>query len=91
MGTSIFYIMLCHIFVSFTSTFSVWKMRFYALARNSYLLSRAINFGRQCHFKIWLDCHKFKNFPSLIMSMLTKCQKNEKKKTINVIQRDDRL
>jgi hypothetical protein len=29
------------------------------------VLSRAINFGRQCHFKIWLDCHKFlKNFPA---------------------------
>jgi hypothetical protein len=55
------------------------------------VLSRAINFGRQCHFKIWLDCHKFKNFPCLIMSMSTKCQKNEKKMTINVIQHDDRL
>jgi hypothetical protein len=55
------------------------------------LLSRAINFGRQCHFKIWLDCHKFKNFPCLIMSMSTKCQKKEKRMTINVIQRDDRL
>jgi hypothetical protein len=22
--------------------------------------SRAINFGRQCHFEIWLDCHKLK-------------------------------
>jgi hypothetical protein len=20
--------------------------------------------GRQCHFKIWLDCHKLKNFPA---------------------------
>jgi hypothetical protein len=47
---------------------------------------------RQCHFKIWLDCHKFKNFPCLIMPMSTKCQKmREKKKTINVIQHDDRL
>jgi hypothetical protein len=56
-----------------------------------YLLSRAINFGRQCLFKIWLDCHKFKNFPCLIMSMSTKGQKNEKKMPINVIQRGDRL
>jgi hypothetical protein len=24
------------------------------------VLSRAINFGRQCHFEIWLDCHKLK-------------------------------
>jgi hypothetical protein len=29
------------------------------------VLSRAINFGRQCHFKIWLDCHKFKKFVSV--------------------------
>jgi hypothetical protein len=56
-----------------------------------YLLSRAINFGRQCHFKIWLDCHKFKKIPCLIMPMSTKCQKNEKNMTINVIQHDDRL
>jgi hypothetical protein len=26
--------------------------------KNKYLLSRAINFGRQCHFKIWLDGYK---------------------------------
>jgi hypothetical protein len=55
------------------------------------VLSRAINFGRQCHFKIWLDCHKFKKFPCLIMLTSTKCQKIEKKMTINVIQHDDRL
>jgi hypothetical protein len=55
------------------------------------LLSRAINFGRQCHFKIWLDCHEFKKFPCLIMPMSTKCEKNEKKMTINVMQHDDRL
>jgi hypothetical protein len=41
-----------------------------------YVLSRAINFGRQCHFKIWLDCH-FKIFPCLIMLMSTNCQKND--------------
>jgi hypothetical protein len=45
------------------------------------VLSRAINFGRQCHFKIWLDCHKFKKFPCLIMPTSTKCQKIEKKMT----------
>jgi hypothetical protein len=56
-----------------------------------HVLSRAINFGRQCHFKIWLDCHKFKKIPCLIMPMSTKCQKNENKMTINVIQYDDRL
>jgi hypothetical protein len=44
---------------------------------------------RQCHFKIWLDCHKFQKFPCLIMPMSTKCQKNENKMTINVIQHDD--
>jgi hypothetical protein len=55
------------------------------------VLSRAINFGRQCHFKIWLDCHKFKQFPCLIIPTSTKCQKIEKKMTINVIQHDDRL
>jgi hypothetical protein len=56
-----------------------------------YVLSRPIKFGCQCHFKIWLDCHKFKKFPCLIMPMSTKCQKNENKMTINVIQHDDRL
>jgi hypothetical protein len=55
------------------------------------VLSRAINFGHQCHFKVWLDCHKFKKFPCLIMPTSTKCQKIEKKMTINVIQYDDRL
>jgi hypothetical protein len=47
---------------------------------SKFVLSRAINFGHQCHFKIWLDCHKFKKFPCLIMPMSTKCQKNERKK-----------
>jgi hypothetical protein len=41
--------------------------------------SRAINFGRQCHFKIWLNCHKFKKCPCLIMPISTRCQKHEKK------------
>jgi hypothetical protein len=39
------------------------------------VLSPAKNSGRQCHFKIWLDCHKFKIFPCLIMPTSTKCQK----------------
>jgi hypothetical protein len=53
------------------------------------VLSRAINFSRQCHFKIWLECHKFKKCPCLIMPTSTKCQKIEKKKmAINVIQHD---
>jgi hypothetical protein len=43
------------------------------------VLSRAINFGRQCHFNIWLDCHKFKKFPCLIIPMSTKCQNLRKK------------
>jgi hypothetical protein len=43
------------------------------------VLSRAKNSGRQCHFKIWLDCHKLKKFPVLIMPMSTKCQKMRKK------------
>jgi hypothetical protein len=34
---------------------------------------------RQCHFKIWLDCHKFKKNPCLIMPTSTKWQKIEKK------------
>jgi hypothetical protein len=41
------------------------------------LLSGAIHFGRQCHVKIWLDCHNLKKFPCLIMTMSTKCQKND--------------
>jgi hypothetical protein len=53
--------------------------------------SQAINFGRQYHFKISLDYHKLKKNPFLIMPMSTKCQKNEKKMTIDVIQHDDRL
>jgi hypothetical protein len=53
------------------------------------LLSRAKNSARQCHFKIWLDCHKLKKFPCLITPMSTKCQKMRKKMTINVIQHDD--
>jgi hypothetical protein len=52
---------------------------------NHRVLSWAKNSGRQCHFHIWLDCHKLKKFPSLIMPMSTMCQKNEKKMTINVI------
>jgi hypothetical protein len=28
------------------------------------VLSRAKNSGRQCHFKIWLDCHKLKKIPA---------------------------
>jgi hypothetical protein len=51
----------------------------------------AAMYCRQCHFKIWLDCHKLKKFPCLITPMSTKCQKNKKKMTINVIQHDDKL
>jgi hypothetical protein len=45
-----------------------------------YVLSRAKNSGRQCHFKIWLDCHKLKKNPYLIMRMSTKCQKKMRTK-----------
>jgi hypothetical protein len=49
-----------------------------------YVLSGAINFGSQGHFKIWLDCHNFKKFPCLIMAnKSTKCQKIEKKMTMS--------
>jgi hypothetical protein len=44
--------------------------------------SPAINFVRQCHFKIWLDCHKFKKNPRLIILTSIKCQKIEKKNSI---------
>jgi hypothetical protein len=57
----------------------------------NYVLLRAKNSGRQCHFKIWLDCHKLKIFPCLIMPMSTKWKKKLEKMTINVIQHDDRL
>jgi hypothetical protein len=36
-------------------------------------------------FQNLVDCHKFKKFPCLIMPTSTKCQKIEKKMTINVI------
>jgi hypothetical protein len=57
------------------------------------LLSRAKNSGSQCHFKIWLDCHKLKNVPCLIMPMSPKCQKKiiNRCELCNVIQHDDRL
>jgi hypothetical protein len=56
-----------------------------------YLLSRAINFGRQCHFKIWLDCHKFKKMSLPDNVHVNSVKKIKKKMTINAIQRDDRL
>jgi hypothetical protein len=46
------------------------------LCNQLYVLSRAINFGRQCHFKIWLDCHNLKNFPACLRA----CQQSAKKK-----------
>jgi hypothetical protein len=33
------------------------------------------NHKEKYHFKIWLDCHKLKKIPCLIMPMSTKCQK----------------
>jgi hypothetical protein len=36
----------------------------------------------QCHFKIWLDCFKLKNFPCLIMPTSRKVLKNLKKTAI---------
>jgi hypothetical protein len=56
------------------------SMNTYHFLTASQILSRAINFGRQCHFKIWLDCHKLKNFPCLIIPTPIKCQKMRKKK-----------
>jgi hypothetical protein len=46
-----------------------------SLIDDCFLLSRARNSDRQCHFKIWLDCHKLKKCPCLIMPM----QQNVKK------------
>jgi hypothetical protein len=43
--------------------------------------------GRQCHFKIWLDCHKFKKKS---LSDYAHVNKVSKKMTITVIQHDDR-
>jgi hypothetical protein len=41
--------------------------------------SRAIHFDRQCHFNIWLDCHKFKKFSLLDYAHVNKVSKKEKK------------
>jgi hypothetical protein len=48
----------------------------------SYVLSRAKNSGRQCYFKIWLDCHKFKkksvpnyaHVKKMSKKLITSCQ-----------------
>jgi hypothetical protein len=56
------------------------------------LLSQAKNSGRQCHFKIWLDCHKLKKNSLPDYAHVNKVSKKiEKKMTINVIQHDDKL
>jgi hypothetical protein len=56
------------------------------------LLSRAKNSGSQCHFKIWLHCHKLKNVPCLIdYAHVTKVPKKliNRCELCNVIQHDD--
>jgi hypothetical protein len=40
------------------------KLRRVFLEIIKYVLSREINFGRQCHFKIWLIVTNLKNFPA---------------------------
>jgi hypothetical protein len=45
--------------------------------KNSYLLSRAKNSGRQCHFKIWLHCHEFKKKSLPDYAHVNKVSKNE--------------
>jgi hypothetical protein len=47
-----------------------------------YLLSRAKNSGRQCHFKIWLDCHKFKKKSPSDYTHVNSVKKIRKKNTI---------
>jgi hypothetical protein len=47
--------------------------------------SRAIHFGCQYHFKIWLDCHKLKKIPCLIIPMSTKCQKKRQLMSYNMM------
>jgi hypothetical protein len=49
------------------------------------------NSERQCHFKIWLDCHKLKKNALPDYAHVNKVSKNEKNITSNVIQHDDRL
>jgi hypothetical protein len=68
-------------------TIEIYFVLFY-FGQRLYLLSRAKNSGRQCHFKVWLDGHTFKKNPCVIMPMSTKCQENEKKMTTNVIEHD---
>jgi hypothetical protein len=89
-NTPTYYVLLCY-FV-FRKLFKMGRFLWDTISSIVLqVLSRAINFGRQCHFKIWLDCHKFKKFPCQIMPTSTKFQKIERKMTINVIQHDDRL
>jgi hypothetical protein len=48
-----------------------------------HLLSRAKNSGRQCHFKIWLDCHKFKKKSLSDYAHIKKVSKKIRKKNDN--------
>jgi hypothetical protein len=41
-----------------------------------HLLSRAKHSGRQCHFKIWLDCHKLKKKSLPFYAHVNKVSKN---------------
>jgi uncharacterized protein YlbG (UPF0298 family) len=51
------------------------------------VLSRAKNSSRQCHLKIWLNCHKLKKS----LPDYAHVNKVSKKMTSNVIQHYDRL
>jgi hypothetical protein len=52
----------------------------------TYSRARAKTSGRQCHFKIWLDCHKLKKIPLSDYANVNKVsKKKEKKMTITVI------
>jgi hypothetical protein len=69
-----------------SGTFLHAKMLVRSIHRNHTVASEQKNSGRKCHFKIWLDCHKLKNFPCLIRPTSTKCQKIKQLMSINVIQ-----
>jgi hypothetical protein len=48
--------------IQISKFYQPWNRREKHLNIFMHVLSRAINFGRQCHFKIWLDYHTFKNY-----------------------------
>jgi hypothetical protein len=52
--------MYCGLHCQFRHSGSLLSLVKYSM----YLLSRAKHYGRQCHLKIWLNCHKLKHFPA---------------------------